>query len=313
MNAVLKGFLGKHLNKQNGVIVAYNSKFDVTLLNKAIREHNVASTVELKQKQAFKVLDPFILIQRIHPFLGAKKKLSTQYQWLFCKEMEDAHDALADVKGTVDVLKYCLYYLSEHRKNKSVPLSLREVLAFQNGSQNIQNIDIPLHSTKNFSSKFNFKTSYRKEPLNVDNYFKGYKLTKESLKEISEEIGEANVAKLENDGVVGSVVDMTYRGHRILPAETKRVPKTGGFENSFYTMEKNMKKVLGFAKLVANDKNGKTKEEIEELILEKSKYYIHNKNINTWIKNVNPEDIKHGNDLPDLEIARRVMVENSST
>jgi len=309
MNAVLKGILDKHLNKQNGVLVAYNAKFDIKKLNNAIREHNVASNVELKQKQGFKVLDPFIIIQRIHPFLGAKKKLSTQYQWLFCKEMEDAHDALADVKGTVDVLKYCLYYLSEHRKNKSVPLSLREVLAFQNGSHNVKNIDIPLHPTKNFSSKSDFKTSYRKEPLNVDNYFKGYKLTEDSLEEIAEAIGEANVAKLKNDGVVGTVVDMTYRGHRLQPAETKRIPKTGGYENAFYTMEKNMKKVLGFAKLVGNDKNGKTKEEIEELILEKSKYYIHNKNINTWIKNVNPEDIKNGNDLPDLDIARRVMAE----
>ena len=309
MNGVLKGFLAKHLSKENGVIVAYNSKFDVSLLNKAIREHNIASNVELKQKQSFKVLDPFILIQRIHPFVGAKKKLANQYQWLFCKEMDNAHDALADVKGTVDVLKYCLYYLSEHRKNKSIPLSLREVLAFQNGSQNVKNIDIPLHSTKNFNSTVNFKTSYRKEPLNVDNYFQGYKLTKAALTEIAEDIGEDNMAKLQNNGVVDELVDLTSNGHKILPAETKRVPKTGGFEDSFYTMQRNMKKVLGFAKLEANPKNGKTKEEIEELILEKSKLYLHNKNIHVWIKNVNPEDIKDGNDLPDLAIARRVMSE----
>lgn len=60
--------------------------------------------------------------------------------------MENAHDAFADVKGTVDVLKYTLYYLSEHRKDKSKPLTLREVLLFQNGC-NVANIDIPLIRT----------------------------------------------------------------------------------------------------------------------------------------------------------------------
>ena len=143
MDDYIETFLDKVMNKSNGVIVAYNSKFDVPLLNRMIREHNVATDSHLKEKSMAKVLDPFILIQRIHPFLGAKKKLGFQYHWLFCKSMENAHDALADVSGTVDVLKYCLYYLSEHRKDKTVPLTLREVLIFQNGGHGVENIDIP--------------------------------------------------------------------------------------------------------------------------------------------------------------------------
>lgn len=307
MDKVLDKFLGKHLNKQNGIIVVYNSKFDIPLLNKAIREHNVFASADLKEKPLSKTLDPFILIQRIHPFLGAKKKLSGQYHWLFCKPMEDAHDALADVKGTIDVLKYCLYYLSEHRKDKTVPLTLREVLIFQNGGHGVENINIPLHPTKNFNAKFIFDESYRPEPLDVTNYFKGYKLTRKAIAEITPEIGEENVAKLLNGGIVDEMVGTSYKGHPLQAAETERIPKTKAFKSLSYTMKQNFKKVLGFVKL--EPYNGKSKEEIEDFITEKSKCYLKEKIKEIWIKNVNPKDIAQGNDLPDDAIARKVMKE----
>lgn len=75
------------------------------------------------------------------------------------KIWKTAHDAFADVKGTVDVLKYTLYYLSEHRKDKSKPLTLREVLLFQNDC-NVANIDIPFDSDR-CNDSVNMRASYR--------------------------------------------------------------------------------------------------------------------------------------------------------
>jgi DNA polymerase-3 subunit epsilon len=306
MKFFLKDFVENLLHPKNGPIVAYNSKFDITILNNAIRENNMDAGTNLKQKQAFKVLDPFILIQRIHPYLGVRKKLGEQYKFLFAKTMDNAHDAFADVEGTVDVLKYSLYYLSEHRKNKSVPLSVREVLAFQNGGK-VENIDLPM-DMEDCNAAVNFKKSYIRVPLSVDNYFKGYKLTKKTLEELSPEIGLENIKKLQGAGAVNHAINLTPKdGFPINPAETKRIPNEGGFENSFYVLRKNVKKLLGFSKL--EPFNGKTKDEIEELIIEKSKQYIHEDTIDIWMKNTNPKDIKDGNDLADLAIARRVMSE----
>ncbi len=303
-------FLDKTLNKENGVIVAYNSKFDVPLLNKEIRDFNTTAkdSNTLKEKQMAKVLDPFILIQRIHPFLGAKKKLGQQYQWLFCKEMENAHDALADVNGTVDVLKYCLYYLSEHRKDKSVPLTLREVLIFQNGGHGVENIDIPLNPNKNFNANFKFDQSYKLEPLDVTNYFQGYKLSEKVIKDIIPEIGEENAKKLLGEGFVNEEVTANSKGHAILAGETQKTENKKSFKSLSYILQDNMKKVLEFANLEGY--NGKSKEEIEDFIIEKSKKYANEKIKNIWIKNVNPKDIAKGNDLPDDNITKRVMSES---
>lgn len=308
IEAVLEKFLKLRLNKENGAIVAYNHNFDVPLLNRNIRQFNSSTNNTLKERPIFKTLDPYILIQRIHPFVGARKRLSQQYQWIFCKEMENAHDALADVKGTIDMLKYCLYYLSEHRKDKTVPLTLREVLVFQNGGT-IENTTLKLHDTNNFNADVNFSTSYRYSPFNVDNYFDGYKLTKQKLNELAPQIGEANAAKLRGD-VVDTMIDLNQNGKPINPAETKRKPKSKGFEDAAYVMETNMRKLLGFAKLEGF--NGMSKEEIENLIIEESKHYLHNDIVNIWHKNINPKDIRDGNDLPDIEIARRVMRENQA-
>jgi len=311
---VLKEFLSKHMKKSNGVIVAYNSKFDMNLLNNAIREYKLSNSTTteierklIKEKEPHKVLDPFILIQRIHPYLGARKKLSNQYQWLYCKGMENAHDALADVKGTVDVLKYTLYYLSKHRKDKTIPLTMREVLIFQNGGK-VENIQIPL-DIENCNDLVKFNKSYVRVPLSVDNHFKGFKITNDVLDKVAKEIGEDNVAKIKNKGILNDETSMVRdNGLPINPAETKRIPKTGGFQNRIYTMETNFKEVLSYAKLEGY--NEKTKEEIENIVMEESRQYVHKNIIKAWMKNVNPKDIADGNDLPDIEIAKRVMRES---
>ena len=309
MEEFIEGFLDNTLTKKNGIIVAYNSKFDVPLLNRYVREHNVSEGKPLKEKSMAKVLDPFILIQRIHPFLGAKKKLGYQYHWLFCKPMENAHDALADVNGTVDVLKYCLYYLSEHRRDKSVPLTLREVLIFQNGGHGVRNIDIPLHPSKNYSNLSKFEESYRSMPLDVDNYFQGYKLSKSLIKELTPEIGEENASKLLRKDFVNTTVSETRNGLPVNAAETQQDKTSGKFKTLSYITEDNFRKVLKFAKL--KEYNGKSAEEIETLITERSKSYAKEGTREIWMKNVDPNDIAKGNDLPDDNITRRVMRERA--
>ncbi len=300
----LKTFTDKVINKKNGVLCAYNAKFDVPLLNREIREHNIYSGNQIEERNMAEVLDPFLLIQRIHPFLGAKKKLGFQYHWLFCKQMENAHDALADVTGTADVLKYCLYYLSEHRKDKTVPLTLREVLIFQNGGHGVENINIPLDASKNYNKSFRFDRSYRAEPLDVDNYFQGYKLTSKVLQKLRPEIGENNYKKLTDDGV--EVKNITSENPSST-AETEQIKDSNTFKNMSYVLANNFKKVLGFAEL--EEYNGKSVDEIINTITDNSKQYLHETTKEIWLKNVDPDDIARGNDLPDDKITKRVMKE----
>ena len=305
MEQVLKPFVNNYLNKKNGIIVAYNSQFDITMLNNAIREHNGYSADELKPKRYFKVIDPFLLMQRIHPYVGASKRLSNQYRYFFAKNMENAHDAFADVKGTVDILKYTLYYLDKHRVDKTKPLTIREVLLFQNGFE-VPNIDIPLDA-QGCNANVNFRTSYRPVSISVDNYHNGYMLTKQDIQELKPIIGEENAKKLRNE-VQNEKIDMKQpSGLPINAAETRPTPDGKGMENAFYVMKNNFKKVLEFAKIDAYQ--DKSKEEIIELITDKAKNYIHKDSIDFWMKNPNPFDIKEGNDLPDFEIAKRVMEE----
>lgn len=315
---ILEEFLVKHMNKNNGIPVAYNAKFDLNLLNNSIREYpfnpnmvakNKRTGEDIKiiaEKKPYKILDPFILIQRIHPYLGARKKLSHQYQWLFCKEMDNAHDALADVKGTIDVLKYCLYYLSKHRKDKTIPLTLREVLIFQNGGR-VENIDIPL-DVEDCNKLVNFEKSYLMKPMSVVNYFKSYKLSEKTLRSLAPEIGEVNVQKLINERIVNHEIGLNTKKYPINPAETEKIQNSGKFKDMAYILESNFKKVLENAEL--EPYKGKSKEEIKDLITKKSRYYFNGLIEDMHIKNANPKDIPDGNDMPDIEIARRVMHES---
>ena len=317
---ILGDFLKNHLNKRNGIIVAYNAKFDVPLLNKEIRHYKWTNEVKklnkklyketkthvIAEKKMYKVLDPFILLQRIHPYLGAKKKLTHQYEWLFCKPLENAHDALADVKGTIDTVKYSLYYLSEHRKNKSIPLTLREILIFQNGGH-VENIDIPF-DVEDCNALVNFDKSYRLEAMSVKDYFKGYRLTNKILKALTPEIGHKNVNKLKALNITSLSIDVNSKKYRIEPAEMDLIPGGGKWQDLKYVLEHNFRKVLGFAEL--EDFNGKTAQEIEDLITENSKNFFSGAIADMHIKNTNPLDIPDGNDLPNIEIARRVVQES---
>ncbi len=100
-------------------LVVYNSRFDVPLLNAAIRRGDTGETRgALREIEPALVIDPMILIQRIHPFVSTRKKLDNTWALLMGQELTEAHDAQADVHATVDVLKYIMHYLEKH----TVPL-----------------------------------------------------------------------------------------------------------------------------------------------------------------------------------------------
>jgi len=305
MNEILPKYLKKHLNKKNGVIVAYNSKFDMSILNNAIETYNKENNKSISSKPLYNILDPFIITQRIHPYLGAKKKLGEQYKYLFCKNLDDAHDAFADVKGTVDILKYDLYYLNNHRKDKSKPLTLREVLLFQNGYEP-ENIGIKLNHM-GCNDNVNFKMSYRLKPVNVFNYFKGYRLREDKLLDYQPVIGEKNVQKLKNIIIPPSLLDETDEG--VLEAEITDVHNHKKKRTIYYTQNRNFKKILKFADIQSY--GDLTKSEVFDYITEQSKNYIENKSIDLIYKNCNPRDIKKGNDMPDIKIAQKVMREKT--
>ena len=84
--------------------------------------------------------------------------------------------------------------------------------------------------------------------------------------------------------------------------------KNNASKNVSYVLKDNFKKVLGFAEL--EEYNGKSVDEIIDIITENSKQYSHEVTKEIWLKNVDPDDIARGNDLPDDKIAKRVMRES---
>ncbi len=295
INKFLKPFMNEYMKKENGVIVAYNSKFDMGMLRNAVLSYNVTKNDQaaLKPHRDSKVLDPFILIQRIHPYVGAKKKLGEQYKFLFGKNLEGAHDAFADVEGTVDVLKYCLYFLNGKRKNHSKPLTMREVLLFQNGFVP-DNLDIKLDH-EGCRADVNFEVSYKPTPIPMNNFYKGYRLTEQTLEGLKDKIGEANV----------------NRFGKLFPCDAEdkdegvvlKQKRSKDLIN--YALRKNFMKTLDYLGL--RQYNGKSAAEIKNLIIDESVNYLPEKAFSLWIKNVNPND--EGNDLPDYKISKRVMKE----
>src|SRR5262249_34556158 len=123
--------LSKDVLGEKGLLVAYNAKFDVgmpnqelirkfnyrsgAILNRAIDRWNTSKNAKeqgrIRPFDPALVLDPFVLIQRIHPFVTLGKKLSHHYEILMGKPLTNAHDAQADVDATVNVLKYIFKYL----------------------------------------------------------------------------------------------------------------------------------------------------------------------------------------------------------
>ena len=183
MNKILKQFNNEYLG--NNLIVAYNAKFDISMLNNSIFEYNEKNSEKIKPRELCLVIDPFVLIQRIHPFLGASKKLTDQHKFLFGKDFEGAHDALADATATTNILKYCCLYLSKHyhAEQTGKPLTVKDLLSFQFGGK-VNGLDIELKN--GYDQSKSYKNSYKLTPVTVKNYPDGYKIEKPKRKETKE-------------------------------------------------------------------------------------------------------------------------------
>jgi DNA polymerase III epsilon subunit family exonuclease len=279
---VLNDFMNKYLQDQ--LLVAYNAKFDIPMLNRGIESYNTISAKEIKDSPLSLALDPYIIMQRLHPFLGASKKLSEQYKFLFANNMEGAHDALDDVKGTVDVLKYCCYYLQKHADR---PLTVKDVLTFQFGGK-VEGLDLPLNK-RGYDASKSFRSSYRLDAIGVKNFPHGYKITetlpnsrKESVNIISKlrpMIGDENAAKL-------------------LELRDRHMKQRKTFEANLESLN-------------LQPYDGKSVKEIIDTIVDESVYMLNEKFVEVWRKNIRTDHLHYGNDLPDLEVVRQVMKERS--
>jgi DNA polymerase III epsilon subunit-like protein len=138
---VIEDFLADFRNnilKKNGLVVAYNAKFDIKYMNNVIdrwnRSHHRKEHGPLRPLENALVLDPFVLVQRIHPFVSLRKRLGDHYEILMGKELENKHDAQADVDGTVDILKYIFKYLEKH----TIPLEWAKFIEKQLPEQKLE-------------------------------------------------------------------------------------------------------------------------------------------------------------------------------
>jgi len=311
MNQILKDFSQKYL--KNDLLVAYNSKFDIALYNNAVDDYNKYFTNTLKHKKECITLDPFILIQRIHPYLGSKKQLSEQYKFLFGQNIDDAHDAFADVKATADVLKYCLYYLDNLAKKNGKVLTVKDVLKFQFGEP-VENMGITLDKGGCNAAK-SYKQSYKKYIIGVDKFLDGYCITEptrqrkdlpDKISELRPLIGDKNIQILRDSELINHNISNFEDGVFIEPQETVR-KSNKKMVNARYVMENNFKTVL--LNIGIQGYKDKSRDEIIDLITEHAKHYRNEDFIGVWMKTANPENISRGNDLPDIDIARKVMLE----
>ncbi len=309
MGELLESFMDDYL--KNEVVVAYNSKFDMTILKNAVEDYNEEKQTSMEPKKSCTVIDPFILIQRIHPYIGAKKQLSEQYKFLFGQNVDGAHDAFADVVATVDVLKYCMHYLNNEAKKNGKTLTVRDILKFQWG-ENIDGIGIKLNN-RGVNADKRFKKSYRQEIVGVSNYPVGYCIAEPTKKDsdtpnviakIADKIGDKNVEILRN----GSLINKEVEDQEALEdAEKEQQPLT----NKSYVTRRYFKEILENAGI---DSNGKlSRAEVIDLILDNSKKFIKEDYVDLWVKNVDPDTVSKGNDMPDIDISRRVMLEKLDT
>ena len=332
---VMPEFLAKVMNKANGVIVTWNGlSFDMPLINRfiaSVRNNETkkiaknalkGDSKEIKsieklflERPMHKIVDAYVLHQRIHPYMGLSKKLGKQYHWMFCKPMEDAHDAIADCKGMMPIFEYDCRFLNEHRIDKSKPLTLRQVLQFQNGEQT-PNIAINLDPVEGINTAPSYHKSYRLEPLDLVNYFKSYKIVESNMNELSGDIGEVNIQKMKDFGIINCDLGDTRNGFKVRAAETEKIKNTNKNKTQGYLLRSNLEQLLDNAEIEGYGE--KSKQEIKDLIIENSKVFVTSENDKAlskgiWIKNVNPDDIPEGNDLPDDSIVKTVMNNYAST
>jgi len=301
----------------NNLLIAYNSQFDLKKLNYEIDLHNKDNS-KLEKKEQCLTLDPFLMIQRIHPFVGVRKKLGEQYKFLFCKDMEgQAHDALVDVNATVDVLKYCAFYLNKHftppqdNPNKKA-LTVGDFLTFQFGGK-VEGLNIELNKEFKVNANKNYAASYMPTRINADNYTDGLVMNQANYdnfkKHYSDELGAENMAKLktllEDEIMVKKVKKIENQKLRV--AKGGKSPKKfepGYSQTNFTTI------LIGEIddSFKISDYKGTSAKKLIELICDNSPNLQSDFEKSTWLKNLDTRNKE--NDLPDIEVSRQVMLDN---
>lgn len=315
---VMKDFMGNIMCKQNGIIVTWNGvRFDLPLLNRIVREVRTADGIGqghaldkvVMEKQLFKVVDAQIIHMRLHPFSGLSKKLGHQYLETFLKPMENAHDAVGDVGGTADMWLYDMHLLNKHRIDKSKPLTLRQVLLFQNGETEVPNLSIKLDPVLGINTAVSMRdASYVRPALKLANYFDSYSLKEQLIEGLKDEIGTSNVERFKKSGVINSVVDDTVNGRPMQVAETRKQVGTSKKRTVGYQMRAFLEDLFDIAKI--DEYNGKSANEIREIIASRCKTFndvIQNENLRRGLIQKNIDRNFSGNDLPDDEVARMIM------
>jgi len=280
IDEILPDFVNNYI--ADNPVVIYNSKFDVPMLNNAIiasKDHEKLAKIKLCL-----AIDPFIILQRIHPYLGASKKLGDQYKFLFGRTLKGAHDALTDVKGTADVFKYCCLYLNKNftptKEKKS--LTVKDLLTFQFGGK-VDGLNIELDNKGCDGSK-SFKKSYNQTKLRLKNFDLGYGTSalfnedqKDKQKLLEKQIGPDNLEILNK---IDKRDDLFKKDEPYEKDHFIKVLKTFDFKPY----------------------NGKSIEEITSNIADLCKVTSGNIEIKKWMKNIADEE---GNDLPDIEIIEK--------
>lgn len=278
----------------NNLLVAYNAQFDIGKMNYEIGVHNKKQTSkdeQIKEKEICLTMDPVLLIQRIHPDVGVRKKLGEQYKFFFGKGFEGAHDAFNDVNATVDVLKYTALYLNKHftPSEDKEALTVGDLLTFQFGGK-VKGLNIELDDELKVDKSKTYKASYTKKAINADGFSDGCAVNDNNLdkleKEHGEELGKTNMATLRKF--------------------QKAMEEAGDEKYSSTTIKRYLGKSEKF-KIV--DNNGNSSKKLIKLICEKLPNPKSNVLTITYIKNLdqgNPQ-----NDLPDMEICRQVVLDKT--
>jgi len=287
----LKHFTQNYLG--NNLLVGYNVGFDIGKLNHETDLYNNVSRKnnKLEKKELCLALDPMLMIQRIHPFVGVRKNLSQQYKFFFGRDVEGhAHDALDDVKATVDILKYSALYLNKHfapTKDKKA-LTVGDLLTFQFGGK-VNGLDIELDNELKLDKNKTYEKSYIYNFTYADKISDGLIMNEDNLQKLKkdhkEELGVANLKTLE----------------KLQKAMSKE--KVKSYSNSTFIS------VLNHPEFRIEDNKENSREKLINLICENSSNTKNDFLKTTWMKNINPKEAQ--NDLPDMEISRQVMLNKS--
>jgi hypothetical protein len=187
---------------------------------------------------------------------------------------------------------------------------LRDVLYFQNGYCTPK-IGIKLDN-RGLDAEKKFDISYGKdaEIVGVDKFFDGYKLSEDTATKLLPQIGSKNFNILMTGDLIDKKINDVKDTNIEWPKEKLNDLKhkyDKQMVNQHYVMKENFKTVL--LNLGIEGHEEKTKENVIDLITENSKNYINKEYIDIWMKNADIADISKGNDLPDIDIARKVMLE----